>query len=112
MSQWVSLLQNAQKSCMVQGNLKKVHYDLADGRELVEEYNTDTGVLTRRAWKVKSDIGGDGQWDIEIGDPEPTRLRDDNYIKEDSTQVNSYIKANIRGGSYLYTLQISCTLQP
>lgn len=74
---------------MTQGNLKKVHYDIADGRELVEEYNMDTGVLTRRAWKVKNDLGGDGRWEIEIGDPEPTVMKDDALIKEHSSQVNS-----------------------
>lgn len=87
MSQWISLLQNAKKSCMIQGNLKKVHYDIGEGKELVEEYNMDTGVLTRRAWKVKDNFGGEGRWEIEIGDPEPTLMSGDALIKENSSQV-------------------------
>ncbi|KAK9744184.1 DPCD protein family [Popillia japonica] len=54
---------------------------------MVEEYNMDTGVLTRRAWRRQTNMGGEGDWDIEIGDPEPTRLQKEIcVIKEDSNQ--------------------------
>lgn len=88
MSNWVSTLLNAKKSCITQKNLLKVHYALPDGKELVEEYDTNTYVLTRRAWKLKNKIGDEDEWDIEIGDPEPTIINDNgHFIKENSNQV-------------------------
>lgn len=91
MSNWLAQLKNAKKSCMVQHNLKKVHYALADGREMVEEYNMDTNVVTRRAWKVQNKMGGEGDWNIELGDAEPNFNKDSEQIliKEDSSQVSS-----------------------
>lgn len=87
MSDWLLQLKNAKKTCLVENNLKKVHYDLASGQELVEEYNTDTNVLTRRAWKRKTELRNDDQWNIEIGDPEPVYNKEESIlIKENSTQ--------------------------
>lgn len=87
-SNWVSNLLKAKKSCLKQNNLLKVHYALPDGNELVEEYDTNTDVLTRRAWKIKNKIGDEGDWSIEVGDPEPTILKDDGtLIRENSNQV-------------------------
>lgn len=73
---------------MIDGNLKKVRYDFDDGKVMVEEYNTDTYVVTRRAWKSNSKIDSDDKWDVELGDPEPVYNQDDNLIiKENSSQV-------------------------
>lgn len=71
MGTWIQTLKNAKKTCIQQGNLRKVHYELPDEKEMVEEYNMDAGIITRRAWKLKQKVGGEGQWFIEIGDPEP-----------------------------------------
>lgn len=88
MSNWVSTLLNAKKSCLKQNNLLKVHYALTDGQEFVEEYDLNTDVLTRRAWKIKNNIGDGDEWSIEVGDPEPTNINTDgNFIKENSNQV-------------------------
>lgn len=77
---------------MVQGNFKKVHYDFGNGKELVEEYNMDTNVVTRRAWRVKTEMGGEGHWDIELGDPEFNINKDQSsLIKEDCNQVYPYV---------------------
>ncbi|KRT84554.1 hypothetical protein AMK59_446 [Oryctes borbonicus] len=98
MTDWVSRLRNAKKSCLTQGNLKKVHYELEKDLELVEEYNMDTGVLTRRAWRRKANLGGEGDWDVEIGDQEPPRFQKDTWlIKEDPNQpfVTRRITKNI-----------------
>lgn len=84
MSLWFDKLRNAKKSCIQQGNLRKVHYEFEEGNAMVEEYNTETGVLTRRAWKKKTKLGGDCDWDIEIGDPEPKHLRTEGLIIEES----------------------------
>ncbi len=47
---------------------RKVHYKFYDGREMVEEYNSETGVLSRRAWK-KNNILKSSKWEVEVGDP-------------------------------------------
>ncbi|XP_057664675.1 protein DPCD [Diorhabda carinulata] len=87
MTDWFTNLKNAKKSCINDKNLKKVHYELNDGRQLVEEYNTDTGVLTRRAWRNLSNLSNEEKWDIEIGDPEPTyNSKEEHAIKESSGQ--------------------------
>ncbi|KAB0790403.1 hypothetical protein PPYR_15235 [Photinus pyralis] len=86
MIDWLTILKNAKKTCIQQGNLRKVHFLLPDGREMVEEYNMETGVVTRRAWKVKTNVGGEGEWHIEVGDPEPTFKTEDILIKENSSQ--------------------------
>lgn len=55
---------------------------------MVEEYNCETDVLIRRAWRKKSSLGGEGQWDVEIGDPEEHFLNIDQVlIKESSSAV-------------------------
>lgn len=90
---WLTKLKNSKKSCLLQNNLKKIHYEIDKDVEMVEEYNMDTGVLTRRAWRRQTNMGGEGDWDIEIGDPEPTRLQKEIcVIKEDSNQVCLYNK--------------------
>lgn len=68
---WYRTLLDAEKSCLKEEKLKKIHYKFQDDKEMVEEYNVDTQVLLRRAWKVKGKLGGDGKWDVEIGDPIP-----------------------------------------
>ncbi|XP_065157822.1 protein DPCD [Atheta coriaria] len=84
---WFCRLEKAKKSAIKQGNLKKVHYAFENGQEMVEEYNEDTNCLTRRAWKVKNELGAASEWDIEIGDPEPAGLKSSNeFIKENSNQ--------------------------
>lgn len=68
---WYRSLLDAEKTCLKEDKLKKIHYKFLDDKEMVEEYNVDTQVLLRRAWKVKGKLGGEGKWDVEIGDPIP-----------------------------------------
>ncbi|CAK1585266.1 unnamed protein product [Parnassius mnemosyne] len=68
---WYKSLLSAEKSCLKDDKIKKVHYKFEDGREMVEEYNVDTQVLLRRAWKVRGKLGGEGKWHVEVGDPIP-----------------------------------------
>lgn len=54
----------------------------------MEEYNTDTNVVTRRAWKCKNTLKEEPDWNIEIGDPEPLLNKAENLIiKENAAQV-------------------------
>lgn len=68
---WFRSIVDAEKSCLKEDKIKKIHYKFDDDKEMVEEYNVDTQVLLRRAWKVKGKLGGDGKWVVEIGDPIP-----------------------------------------
>lgn len=68
---WYKSLLEAEKSCLKNDTIKKVHYKFEDEKEMVEEYNMDTQVMLRRAWKVKGKIGGEGRWEVEVGDPIP-----------------------------------------
>ncbi|KAK0160178.1 hypothetical protein PV328_007608 [Microctonus aethiopoides] len=70
---WLKTLQDAKKTAIIQDGTKKVHFLLNDGRELVEEYNTSTNVVTRRAWREKDKLGQNVEWNVEIGDPEPNK---------------------------------------
>ena len=55
---------------------------------MVEEYDCETDVITRRAWQKKNSLGGEGQWNVEIGDPEGQFLHLDQVgIKESSSAV-------------------------
>ncbi|XP_011298841.1 protein DPCD [Fopius arisanus] len=78
--QWLSVLQKAKKTAIIQDGKRKVHFLLEDGRELVEEYNLETNVVTRRAWREKGKLGQDVGWTVEIGDPEPR--------KEDNLEIS------------------------
>ncbi|XP_060533238.1 protein DPCD [Cylas formicarius] len=71
MTDWFSLIKRAKKSCIVDHNLKKIHYDFGDNREMVEEYNLTTKLLNRRAWRMKNELKGEPKWEVELGDPEP-----------------------------------------
>lgn len=89
-NEWLTKVRNAKKTCILENNLKKVHFLFDDKSEMVEEYNTETECLTRRAWRLKNDLGGEGKWEVEIGDPEPTRMEGSNdnvHIKESNEAV-------------------------
>ncbi|XP_030757374.1 protein DPCD [Sitophilus oryzae] len=84
---WFSQLQKARKKCIVQNNLKRIHFELDDNREMVEEYDLNTNVVTRRAWRINRQLKGENSWEIEIGDPEPSYDSDNKYIiRENSNQ--------------------------
>lgn len=68
---WYKSLQTAEKSCLKEDNIKKIRYKFEDEREMVEEYNIETQVLLRRAWKLKGKLGVDEKWEVEVGDPIP-----------------------------------------
>lgn len=67
-SSWIEILKAAKKSCMVQDNKRKIHFDLPDGREMVEEYDQRSGDLVVRKWRRKSTLGAPSQWEFEVGE--------------------------------------------
>ncbi|XP_011498939.1 PREDICTED: protein DPCD [Ceratosolen solmsi marchali] len=68
--QWLSALQNAKKTAIIQDGKRKIHFLMEDGKEMVEEYNMDTNVLVKRAWKEKGKLGQEIGWVVEVGDPD------------------------------------------
>ncbi|XP_025075461.1 protein DPCD [Pogonomyrmex barbatus] len=67
---WLNIIQNAMKTAVIEDGKRKVHFLLENGKEMVEEYNLDTNVVVRRAWKAKNGFGTNIGWTIEVGDPE------------------------------------------
>ncbi|CAL8071907.1 unnamed protein product [Calicophoron daubneyi] len=66
---WLERLKAAKKALLIQDGKRKVHYTFADGTEMVEEYDSKANSLLSRKWKIKSELGGDGKWEFEVGEP-------------------------------------------
>ncbi|THD21513.1 hypothetical protein D915_007639 [Fasciola hepatica] len=66
---WLERLKASKKTLLVQDGKKKVHYTFDDTLELVEEYDEKTLLLLTRKWRKKTALGGDGLWDVEVGEP-------------------------------------------
>lgn len=87
---WLNYIRNARKSSITTGTIQKVSYVFDDGAEMLEEYNTETTVLMRRAWKKKEKIPFTRfndtifDWDIELGDMFP-RIDESNFFLKEST---------------------------
>lgn len=96
MKDWFLQLKEAKKSAFCDGNLKKVHYDFHDGREMVEEYNTSTNVVTRRAWRLKNKMSQKDQWEIELGEAEPNFNKDDELLIKENVSQPLISKRNTR----------------
>lgn len=95
---WLNYIRNAEKSSFITGKIRKVHYKMTDGAEMLEEYSMDTGILMRRAWKKKKDVlcfqptdhdlgSTMFNWEIELGEPIPITKSNDFMVKESNTAV-------------------------
>jgi DPCD protein family len=73
---WLFLVNTAEKTSIKRASSHKFHYKWVSGREMVEEYNLETGMLTHRRWKKDSLLkNGTLEWDIEVG--EASRVEQD-----------------------------------
>ncbi|XP_030372631.1 protein DPCD [Scaptodrosophila lebanonensis] len=70
---WLNYLQSAEKNSMISGRLRKVLYKFPDGKQMAEEYNMDTGIVQRRAWRKCKQLMGEPEWEVELGE-EPKQL--------------------------------------
>ncbi|XP_014240705.1 protein DPCD isoform X2 [Cimex lectularius] len=75
---WLNSIRAADKTAITENGNRKVHYKFQDGTEMAEEYNLETNVLVRRAWKQSNNITKKPSWVTEVGDPEPKSLLLDN----------------------------------
>ncbi|KXJ74639.1 hypothetical protein RP20_CCG013233 [Aedes albopictus] len=116
--EWLTKIRNAEKSSAIQGTVRKVHYTFQDGTEMAEEYSTETGCVLRRAWKVRSDLLRNDDWEIELGEPIPKALKngDEFALQEAPTEpflskrvTRNCIEWRIRNLPYpLSTYTITC----
>lgn len=94
--EWMELLSSAEKSSIISGKCRKIHYKFPrGGQEMIEEYSLETGVLLRRAWKRKHELRGDPGWEIELGDSIPDVARADDgafMMKESNSEVSRNLK--------------------
>lgn len=87
---WLNKIKNAEKSSVITGRSRKVHYKFADGQEMSEEYSMDTGVLQRRAWKREKALGGEANWEIELGDIIRSLNSQDKFVVQESVTEVSF----------------------
>lgn len=94
---WIDYIRNAEKASFISGKLRRIHYKMTDGAEMVEEYSMDTGILVKRAWKKKRDIlctdatenmnSADFNWDIELGEKIQPLKNSEFLVKESTSEV-------------------------
>lgn len=65
---WLDYLRSAEKRSMMNGNNRRIFYKFPDGKEMAEEYSTDTGVVVRRAWRKNKQLMGEPVWETELGE--------------------------------------------
>ena len=69
MDAWKDKLMAARKTALVQGGIRKVHYEFGKEEEMAEDYDMKTGELLIRKWKKASTIGRKSDWEYEVGCP-------------------------------------------
>ncbi|KAL4639971.1 protein DPCD isoform X1 [Arapaima gigas] len=81
---WPDLLKASRKTALIHDGKRKVHYLFSDGKELAEEYDMATDELLVRKWRKKNTMGGQGPWEVEVGEPTPSieSVLEPNVIKE------------------------------
>lgn len=96
---WMNYIRAAAKSSFISGKVRKVHYKMNDGAEMLEEYSMETGILIRRAWKKRTDVlcmkpaeddltGIRFEWDIELGELGSMPTTGEFMVKEANTAVS------------------------
>lgn len=95
---WLDYLKSAEKSSIIQSEVRKIRYKFPDGAEMMEEYSMSTGIVLKRAWKKKRDMLtfsptdsaiGDGhfRWEYELGDFTRPLKNSEFLFKESPTEV-------------------------
>jgi len=96
-STWLNYLKSAEKSSVIQHDVRKLLYKFPDKHDMIEEYSMSTGMILKRAWKKKRDLltfspkdslvsDGRFEWEYELGDfTKPINSNDDFLVQESST---------------------------
>lgn len=88
--EWLNRIKLAEKTSVIQGKVRKVHYKFPNGKEMSEEYSMETGVVQRRAWKRQRSLtigGAEPEWIIELGDVVRQLNPTDFVVKESIAEV-------------------------
>eukprot|EP01135_Chromosphaera_perkinsii_P010417 Nk52_evm89s2118 gene=Nk52_evmTU89s2118 len=86
--QWLDTLKESKKTALMQDGRKKIHLTLANGAEVVEEYDAKTGELMLRKLRSKTTFGASGKWEFEIG--EPPKDRNESLLLESNANPMFY----------------------
>lgn len=96
---WIDYIRNAEKTSFISGKLRRIHYKMTDGAEMIEEYSMDTGILVKRGWKKKLDVlctasaddmnSAHYNWDIELGEKIQPLKNSEFLVKESISEVSS-----------------------
>lgn len=102
---WLNYLRTAEKVSIIAGKVRKVHYKMCDGAEMLEEYSMETGILIRRAWKKQTDVlcmkpADDDlnirfDWNIELGELASQPITGEFVVKESSATVSMVLYLHI-----------------
>ncbi|KAL6481725.1 hypothetical protein MHYP_G00098050 [Metynnis hypsauchen] len=65
---WSDLLKASKKTALISDGKRKVHYLFSDGGEMAEEYDIRTDELVCRKLRSKNKLGGEGLWQVEVGE--------------------------------------------
>lgn len=117
MSSFLEMLRTARKTCMVQDGRKKVHFTFPDETELVEEYDSRTGVLIVRKWRRKTTLGGAASWDFEVGEDvlpaavKPDEMRESSqnpiFVRQDGSTAFQWRIRNLPYSLDVYSISVS-----
>lgn len=90
MDAWKEKLLSARKTALVQGGIRKLHYEFGKDEEMAEDYDMKTGELLVRKWKKSSSIGRKSDWEYEIGCAPLSMTNNSGLLWETSTSPKVY----------------------
>jgi hypothetical protein len=99
-SPWFLLLSQASKTCLAsKAGIKRVHYKLPDGREMLEDWKMSEGKareLVGRYWRKKSIAGKQLAWDVEVGDSVQAMIesQQNSHLDENALKVLTIRESN------------------
>ncbi|KAL7852468.1 hypothetical protein SRHO_G00182530 [Serrasalmus rhombeus] len=65
---WSDILKASKKTALISDGKRKAHYLFPDGSEMAEEYDMRTDELVCRKLRSKNKLGGQGLWQVEVGE--------------------------------------------
>lgn len=70
-AQWNDRLASAKRSCIIRDGIKRIHFEMSDGEQMLEEYrqdNNNTVELLARKWRRRTALGNiPDAWHFEVG---------------------------------------------
>lgn len=106
-----------QRLCVRSGGRKKIHTNLPDGSEMVEEFDERTDILLLRKSRRPTKMGGEGEWVFEVGqapeaafDPHSDMLRasssDPIFVRKDTPECLQWRIRNLPYAVDVYSVTV------